>query len=164
MLARKQFANRRDCRGIELVRRLRCSPVMNALGARTKLMSQHAEIRAQLERCTHLARSFRIGAATELELDAAISRLRLGFVDHNATETRLVGPLLREMSARGSLLIDRMLEEHLAEHAELWDKLSGTGREVASRIDDLAEELEAHMAAEERTFLGALVARMEPHA
>jgi len=136
---------------------------MGADAARTTLMLQHAGIRAQLECCMRLAHRFRNGANVELELDAAISRLRLGFVDHNATETRLVGPLLRRLPGRGSLLIDRMLEEHLAEHAELWDKLSGTAAEVASRIDDLAEELEAHMAAEERTFLSPHVLRAEPH-
>ena len=46
-----------------------------------------------------------------------------------------------------SLLVDRMLEEHVAEHAAFWELLTGTRGEVAARIAALAEELDAHMAA-----------------
>jgi hypothetical protein len=50
-----------------------------------------------------------------------------------------------------------MLEEHVAEHAAFWDLLAGPASEVAARMDELLEELDAHMAAEERTFLSPLV-------
>jgi hypothetical protein len=52
-----------------------------------------------------------------------------------------------------------MLEEHVAEHAAFWELLSGTQAEVAERIGELAEELDAHMAAEERTFLSPVTLR-----
>ncbi|MEO8702775.1 MAG: hypothetical protein ABI867_22210 [Kofleriaceae bacterium] len=52
-----------------------------------------------------------------------------------------------------------MLEEHLAEHAAFWELLCGSRAEVAGRIEELAEELEAHMVAEERTFLSSATLR-----
>ena len=52
-----------------------------------------------------------------------------------------------------------MLEEHVAEHSAFWDYLKGTRGEVADKISDLAEELDAHMAAEERTFLSPVTLR-----
>ncbi len=135
---------------------------MDGDAARAKLMSQHQGIRTRLDRCTRLAHDVLAGVPIANELDVALSQLRNEFVAHNVTETALVRQLLRGLVDRGPLLIDRMLEEHLAEHAEFWEKLSGTASEVASRIDDLVEELEAHMAAEERTFLSPLVLRCEP--
>ena len=134
---------------------------MDGDAARAKLMSQHVGIRAQLDHCTRLAHGLLAGLPIAYELDVALSQLRGEFAEHNATETVLVRELLHGLADRGPLLIDRMLEEHLAEHAEFWEKLSGTTSEVASRIDDLVEELEAHMAAEERTFLSPLVLRSE---
>jgi hypothetical protein len=59
----------------------------------------------------------------------------------------------------GSLLVDRMLEEHVAEHAAFWEILSGTRGEIADPIDDLADEIDAHMLAEERTFLSPVTLR-----
>lgn len=46
-----------------------------------------------------------------------------------------------------------MFEEHAGEHAAFWTLLSGTRAEVAARIEELADLLDAHMAAEERTVL-----------
>jgi hypothetical protein len=50
-----------------------------------------------------------------------------------------------------------MLEEHFAEHTAFWETLAGSAADVASRMDDLVDRLDAHMAAEERTFLSPLV-------
>ncbi len=130
---------------------------MDAETARATLLSQHDSIRTQLDRCKILAHGLLAGAPVALQLDAALAQVRMDFVEHNATETALVGGLLHGLADRGPLLIDRMLEEHLAEHAEFWEKLAGRADQVAARIDDLIEELEAHMAAEERTFLSPLV-------
>jgi hypothetical protein len=52
-----------------------------------------------------------------------------------------------------------MFEEHVAEHAAFWVLLSGTRAEVAARIEELADQLDAHMAAEERTFLAPATLR-----
>ena len=46
-----------------------------------------------------------------------------------------------------------MLEEHAGEHVAFQAALTGTDHEVAAGMADLCEEVDAHMAAEERTFL-----------
>jgi hypothetical protein len=132
---------------------------MKATEARTTLLAQHHAIRHQLEVCTGLARLHRSGEEVARELDAALGQLRDELAQHNQTETEIVGELLQGPSAWGSLLVDRMLEEHVAEHAAFWELLSGTHGEIAGRIDDLAEEIDAHMLAEERTFLSPVTLR-----
>jgi len=130
---------------------------MDAEAARKQLLAQHDAIRAHLAVCNIWARRLRDGEPVHAELDAALAELRQDFMAHNATETELVRPLLHDLPGWGTRLIDRMLEEHVAEHAAFWDLLGGSAREVAGRLDELIEELDAHMAAEERTFLSPLV-------
>ena len=132
---------------------------MDATSARTTLLAQHDRIRRHLDICTRLARQHRAGDSVPIELDEALARLRDEFADHNQAETAIIAELLHGPAAWGSLLVDRMLEEHVAEHAAFWALLSGTQAEVAERIHELAEELDAHMAAEERTFLSPLTLR-----
>lgn len=132
---------------------------MKAEETRTRLLQQHERLRQQMQVCTRVATLFRAGQATGRELDIALEVLRQQFSLHNETETAVIQKLLHGPASWGSLLIDRMFEEHLAEHAAFWEMLSGTPGEVASRIDDLAEELDAHMAAEERTFLAPVTLR-----
>jgi len=132
---------------------------MNATEARAMLLTQHARIRVQLDVCTRLARMYRSGQRVGNPLDIELWRLRAELDQHNQLETTVVGDLLHGPAAWGALLIDRMLEEHIAEHAVFWDYLSGTRAEVAEKIDDLAEEIDAHMAAEERTFLSPVTLR-----
>jgi iron-sulfur cluster repair protein YtfE (RIC family) len=132
---------------------------MNATEARTALLDQHERIRRQLELCAVLAQRHRAGLDVGAELDSALGQLRETFSDHNQTEAAIIGELLHGPAAWGSLLVDRMLEEHVAEHAAFWELLTGPRAEIAARIDDLAEELDAHMAAEERTFLSPVTLR-----
>jgi iron-sulfur cluster repair protein YtfE (RIC family) len=120
---------------------------------------QHDRIRHHLDVCCRLASAHRSGDAVAAELDAALAQLRDEVGAHNQAETSIVADLLHGPVARGSLLVDRMLEEHVAEHAAFWDLLCGTQAEVAERIEQLAEELDAHMAAEERTFLSPMTLR-----
>ena len=130
---------------------------MDADSARTRLLAQHAEIRAHLNGCGALARRMLAGELVHMELDVALTRLRRVFMEHNTTETDLVAPLLQSSHTWGGQLLDRMLEEHLGEHVAFWEMLAGSVVEVARRMDDLIDELDAHMAAEERTFLSPLV-------
>jgi hypothetical protein len=120
---------------------------------RELLLAQHDRLRAQIATCTRLAKLFASGLVPASELDLALDVLRADFAVHNETETAAISRLLHGPAAWGALLIDRMLDEHVAEHAAFWELLSGSLSEVASRIDELAEQLDAHMAAEERTFL-----------
>jgi iron-sulfur cluster repair protein YtfE (RIC family) len=130
---------------------------MDAKAARQVLVRQHDRIRVHLGTCTVLACRFREGESVLAELDEALDELRTDFMEHNVTETSLVGPLLHGSPDWGAVLIDRMLEEHVAEHAAFWELLAGSAVDVVYRIDDLVDELDAHMAAEERTFLRPMV-------
>jgi len=130
---------------------------MDAEAVRTTLVAQHDRIRTHLNVCSALARLLRDGQPLQVELDDALAQLRAELAVHNATETELVRPLLHGSPTWGAVLVDRMLEEHVGEHAAFWEILAGRADDVAIRIDDLVEQLEAHMAAEERTFLSPLV-------
>ena len=132
---------------------------MNATEARTTLLAQHERLRLLLDTCTRLAGLQRVGEPVLAELDEALAELRDEFADHNRTETALIGELLQGPAAWSVQMVDRMLEEHVAEHAAFWELLSGTRDEVAERISELAEELDAHMFAEERTFLSPMTLR-----
>jgi len=132
---------------------------MNAEKTRLLLLAQHDRLRGHVETCTRLARLYRDGHDTGRDLDVALERLRQEFNEHNEAETTVIRKLLHGPAAWGSLLVDRMLEEHVAEHAAFWELLSGTRAEVVARIEDFADEVDAHMAAEERTFLAPVTLR-----
>jgi iron-sulfur cluster repair protein YtfE (RIC family) len=132
---------------------------MNAEATRLMLLAQHDRLRMQIQICTRLARLYNLRQTAGTELDLALELLREDFALHNESETREIRRLLQGPSEWSTLLIDRMMEEHVAEHAAFWEMLSGTRAEVAARIDDLADELDAHMAAEERTILAPVTLR-----
>jgi iron-sulfur cluster repair protein YtfE (RIC family) len=132
---------------------------MTAERTRRLLIGQHERLRERAQTCTRLAKLFRAGQGSGVELELALTDLRSEFALHNETESTAIRRLLHGPASWSSLMIDRMLEEHHAEHAAFWELLSGTHGEVAARIDDLADELDAHMAAEERTFLAPVTLR-----
>jgi len=123
------------------------------------LLAQHEEIRWHLEQCAALAVRFKSGADVDRELEDALRELRREVEVHNEAENALIRVLLVRSARWGSQLIDRMVEEHSAEHAAFWTLLTGSVDEVATRISELNEQLDAHMAAEERTFLAPHVLR-----
>ena len=130
---------------------------MEADRARYQLLEQHTRIRDHLERCVRLSHRLVDGEGVHGKLEDELVKLRTEFTQHNAAEAEVVRAFLARSAKWGALLVDRMMEEHAAEHAAVWEWLSGPVESVAERIDDLAEELEAHMAAEERTFLSPSV-------
>jgi iron-sulfur cluster repair protein YtfE (RIC family) len=90
---------------------------MEPAAARQTLLEQHERIRGHLNDCSALARRIRDGEPVQAALDATLDTLRRDFADHNLFETGMLRPLLRGSTAWGKLLIDRMLEEHVAEEA-----------------------------------------------
>jgi iron-sulfur cluster repair protein YtfE (RIC family) len=132
---------------------------------RNTLLAQHERIREDVATCRRLSERFRAGEPVAAELDLALAQLRADFDEHNRTETGLLLPLLLHSSqgqgTRGTRLAERMLEEHAAEHVAFWQRIDGPRHEVAANINEVADELEAHMAAEERTFLSPLILRAD---
>jgi iron-sulfur cluster repair protein YtfE (RIC family) len=117
--------------------------------ARAQLLREHEHLRALLARLT------------ETRTTAALLELRQAFAAHNASEEALLVPILAENPSVGPARIARMIEEHAAEHTAMRAALAGDDLEVAGRLDELAEDIDAHMAAEERTFLSPQVLRRE---
>jgi iron-sulfur cluster repair protein YtfE (RIC family) len=134
---------------------------MDADLARLTLLSQHDKIRESLDCCVLLASRFRDGEHVAEALETAVQALRREVEVHIETENTLIRGLLVRGERWGVQLIDRMLVEHGAEHDAMWAMLSGSINDVAPRISELAEELDAHMAAEERTFLAPHVLRAD---
>lgn len=132
---------------------------MDANHARTLLMTQHQAIRTSLATCLEIAKRLRTDDADEAELELALERMRSDVYQHNLSESALIRPLLSQSKDWGDLLVGRMIEEHLAEHVAMWTVLEQPARVVAFELEELAEDLDAHMAAEERTFLASHVLR-----
>lgn len=89
----------------------------------------------------------------------ALGTLRAALVTHNADEQALLEPLLAGQDRAGVLRHLRLLEEHAAEHDLFEHLLDRTLTSVAAHMDELAADLDAHMLAEERTFLSPIVFR-----
>ena len=132
---------------------------MDPNSIREILLAQHQLLRDDIARCRFLASRLCDGEFVQEEFDQAVEQLRTDFLKHNDTEAALIQPLLAQSPQWGALLVDRMLEEHVAEHGAFWDLISRAPTDVAQRIDELVEDLGAHMDAEERTFLSSVVLR-----
>jgi iron-sulfur cluster repair protein YtfE (RIC family) len=120
-------------------------------------LEQHRGLRVRLARCMALAEELMQGEHVAHALAEEVGHLRRQFIEHNETEERMLEPLLAKSDAWGPRRVDRMFEEHKGEHAALLAAMDVSTANVAAQLADLCEELEAHMAAEERTFLSPRV-------
>src|SRR5688500_6940010 len=85
--------------------------------ARAKLLAQHARIRELCGMIEKAAARVRAGEAATPQLSAAVALLHEALLEHNATEERLLEPMLRLADASvGPARVGRMVEEHGAEH------------------------------------------------
>ena len=132
---------------------------MDPAKARAQLLREHEVLRALLSEALAIAERLRCQDPVHAALERAVDALRQAFARHNDSEEALLEPILREDPAWGPARIARMIEEHSAEHAAFRAMLAGTSLEVAARLPELAEDIDAHMAAEERTFLSPGVLR-----
>lgn len=127
--------------------------------ARAQLLREHDALRFLVSDALAVAAALRRGEAVADDLRRALDALLEAFVAHNQSEEAVLEPILREHPAVGAARVARMFEEHVAEHAAFRATIAGDVLEVATRLDELAEDLDAHMAAEERTFLSPGVLR-----
>lgn len=136
---------------------------MDASTARKRLLAQHDALRERLAECVAVANRFRTGEGNEIELEEALERMRTDLYQHNLSETQLLRPLLSQTRRWGERLLEGMIEEHVAEHVAMWNVMNQPAAVIAHELDDLADELDAHMVAEERTFLAVLRADVLAH-
>lgn len=132
---------------------------MEPTQARTVLLEQHERLRRLLAEVQVVADRALAGETVVAELQQHLDELRSAFAEHNTSEEALLEPILRLDFAWGPARIARMLEEHGAEHASFREAMAGPVLEIAARMAELIEEIDAHMAAEERTFLSPSVLR-----
>jgi iron-sulfur cluster repair protein YtfE (RIC family) len=125
--------------------------------ARRELLAQHADLRRRLASAEMLARRLMRGDDVMAELGVVIDQLHDAFAQHNRSEEALIVPLLELDPAIGPRRVARMIEEHAEEHRVMRAFLKRPLAEVAAELTDWAEELAAHMDAEERTFLSVAV-------
>lgn len=122
---------------------------MDPTHARAQLLREHDRLRELIRAA--------LAAEDVDERRRALEELRLAFAAHNGSEEVLLVPVLAGDPAWGPARIARMMEEHVAEHAAMRALMAG--EEATDHLAEIAEELDAHMAAEERTFLSAHVLR-----
>jgi len=132
---------------------------MNPSEARTQLLQEHARLRVLVGAAGDAAHRLLTGKDDLAPFRLALTELRDAFTLHNISEEALLEPLLTEADAWGPVRYRRMIEEHLGEHCAMRAALAGDELDIAPRMADLAEELLAHMEAEERTFLHPSVLR-----
>jgi hypothetical protein len=119
------------------------------------LTEQHAQLRAIMDHCEHLADELDAGRAQPAELTDHVTRLRLAFDAHNQFEEHLLRPVLRELDAFADVRIEEMIADHVSEHRAISHQLDGPTAELRASL----YELRAHLAAEERYFLSSRVLR-----
>jgi Hemerythrin HHE cation binding domain len=117
------------------------------------LIGQHVALREHLETASVLARDLVQGTTVGTAFREVLIELQAIFAAHNRCEETWLEPILRPADPIGRLRVARMFEEHRAEHQLMAAALTGDDLTVARRMPDLAEDLLAHMEAEERTVL-----------
>jgi iron-sulfur cluster repair protein YtfE (RIC family) len=125
--------------------------------ARARLLRQHDDLRERMASCLAAAARQQPGQPVPAELREALVALAEAFAAHNQAEEEVLEPLLAEVPGLGARRIARMREEHVAEHRHFLALFAAAAAELGSRLVELAENLDAHMAAEERTFLSPAV-------
>ncbi len=129
---------------------------MTPSGTKAELIAQHDALRGLMTHCEQLADEVDLSRADPAELMREIVALREAFDAHNVFEERLLRPVLLERDTYGAARVERMVEDHIHEHAELRTRM---GSPVTAELRDVIETLRAHLEAEERYLLSAQVLR-----
>ena len=124
---------------------------MNRTDILTKLLGQHATLRALMDECDRL-----IAAAAVVEVERVIARLSVAFDAHNHFEESVLEPILIDIDAFDAVRLARMLSDHESEHRTLHERL---GALEPGTVRDMLATLRHHLEAEERYFLSPRVVR-----
>jgi len=127
--------------------------------ARALLLTQHQQLRALLNGAHALAERLLGGEDVGGAFAARLDEVRHAFAAHNVSEEALLEPILRFDYAWGPPCIAGMVEGQSAEHASMRELLARAPVDLAARMGELCEDIDAHIAAEERTFLSPAVLR-----
>lgn len=125
---------------------------------RTELLGQHADLRAKMKAARELANRCHHEDAREALRDS-LSRVADALRMHNKREEELMRDVFPELDAWGPIRAEIMAEEHVGEHNHLYEALmtastTAVAKEAASAAMTLFDQIEKHMAREEKVFLG----------
>jgi iron-sulfur cluster repair protein YtfE (RIC family) len=129
---------------------------LTRFGALAELVAQHDALRSIMARCEQLANELDSSVGDPITLVHEIERLRGAFAAHNIHEEQILRPVLLAEDRFGAVRVDRMIEDHKNEHAEMRVRL---GSAVTADLRDVIETLRAHLEAEERYLLTSKVLR-----
>jgi iron-sulfur cluster repair protein YtfE (RIC family) len=129
---------------------------LTRFGALAELVAQHDALRSIMARCEQLADEVDASVGDPIILVREIERLREAFAAHNIYEEQILRPVLLAEDRFGAVRVDRMIEDHKNEHAEMRVRL---GSAVTADLRDVIETLRAHLEAEERYLLSSQVLR-----
>ena len=131
---------------------------MNPSKVREVLLMQHERLRGLFGEALGLARRREAGGEVAGALEELLREVGRAFEEHNRYEESVLRPMFVAQDW-GWARVERMLEEHAEEHRVMITQLAGEAARSADALADLVEEVEAHMAAEERVFLNVAVLR-----
>jgi iron-sulfur cluster repair protein YtfE (RIC family) len=128
---------------------------------RRELMADHAHLRELISRLERHAATIQRGEGSVDDARTLRELLRTLFDDleaHSGRENEILEPILRSLDAWGPARVERMEEEHRAEHEALVRTLeqlteASLPGEMAATAVTLCEELLVHMAVEEEYLL-----------
>ncbi|HSO40397.1 MAG TPA: hemerythrin domain-containing protein [Labilithrix sp.] len=127
---------------------------------RADLVREHRGLSETLREAASAAERWQSGADARNELHVCMGRLLEQLRAHNTHEEAALRRILPTIDPWGKARAERMLSEHIVEHAALQktliDASAAADVEVAARaVLQLVEQLTEHMAVEEKAFLGA---------
>jgi hypothetical protein len=127
---------------------------MNAVEIGAEIFSQHAKLRALIEKTrSATARIPRHQAGADPGLVACVGRLASDLRDHNLCEEQLLRVLPVTADCWGRAGAESVHERHMAEHRELEAALVAAPFNP-KRLGYFLDRLLAHMVWEEQSFLG----------
>jgi hypothetical protein len=135
---------------------------------RTTLLQQHAEIRTHIDETRAATTKWQNKEADYEHLRGCLARLANSVRMHNAAEEEALQAILPTLDVWGPVRHEVMLDEHVAEHSELYATLVEASIAVdpaaaAASIVKLLDKMLTHMVHEEKAFLSAEVLTEEPH-
>ena len=125
---------------------------------REQLLSEHAGLRRLMAICEQEARRILIGESSSRHLLACVLQLIHAVESHNFSEEEALRPVLLDTDSFGSVRVEQMMEDHIAEHVWLRQVMrDAVEQEVPDRAAraalDAMQLLRDHMDAEEQQFL-----------
>jgi hemerythrin-like domain-containing protein len=130
-----------------------------------ELSRQHDELRALLAGCEAAAEQIeQTGSREGRPLVRAATALLEALTDHNAEEEQQLRPILLEADAFGEVRVEQMIDEHVAEHAQMVKALREVvlieaADQAARAVRPCLARIRRHLDAEEAGYLNERVIR-----